>query len=252
MKLPQLTSRRLILLVFVLLAGFTPAVLQAAAGPDSRPALLGHHKRSLINLINADALMKRGQADAIVMFSCGVSNLGFGYGMQVYRGTPKSEILQQELLARLRQAQFQPAVVRGVARSAYLDGTVVFAIVEGKPRVRIFLNQEESELNRNTDFIAPQLVFLPGNTQFKGFRYPPEAPGVAGTGAVKMNVDAVGNVSNVNISYEHPANLGFGRAAAGPMQHADFIPAFRNGKPVSCRFTTPIIFQGPGVVAKTG
>ncbi|MBA2269131.1 MAG: hypothetical protein H0W20_00845 [Chthoniobacterales bacterium] len=220
--------------------------------PNMRPALLGNHKRSLINLINTEALVKRGQGDAIVMFSCGVSHLGFGYGMQVFRGTPNSEKLQQELLARSRQAQFEPAVHGGVKRGAWIDGTVVFAIVDGKPRLRIFLNQEESELNRNTDFIAPQLVFLPGNTKYKGFRYPPAAPGVAGVGSVFVDMDVNGKVLNTKVTYEHPPNLGFGAAAAGPLYDANFIPAFRNGKPVPCRFTTSVVFQGPASQAKTG
>jgi len=235
---------------------FASTLLVPPAGaeplPNIRPALLGNHKRSLINLLDAEAMMKRGQGDAIVMFSMGVGALGYGGGMQVYRGTPKSEILQKELLGRQRQAQFEPAVYGGIRRGAYIDGTVVFAIVDGKPRLRIFLNQEESELNRNTDFIAPQLVFLPGNTQYKGFRYPPSAPGVAGVGLVTLDVDAKGKATVVKVAYEYPPNLGFGVAAAGPYRYADFIPAFRNGKPVSCRFSTPVIFQGPGISAKTG
>ena len=220
--------------------------------PDIRPALLGNHKRSLINLLDADAMMKRGQGDAIVMFTMGVGALGYGGGMQVYRSTPKSEILQKELLNRQRQAQFEPAVYGGIRRGVYIDGTVVFTIVDGKPRLRIFLNREESELNRNADFIAPQLVFLPGNTLFKGFRYPPAAPGVAGMGLVTLDVDAKGKATVVKVAYEYPPNLGFGAAAAGPFRYVDFIPEFRNGKPVSCRFSTPIILQGPGVSAKTG
>ncbi len=166
--------------------------------------------------------------------------------------TPNSEKLKQEILARGRQAQFEPAVYGGVKRGAWIDGTVVFAIVEGKPRVRIFLNQEEEELNRNADFIAPQLVFLPGNTKYKGFRYPPAAPGMAGVGAVTMQVDSAGKVGSAQIAYEHPPNLGFGKASLGPVLDANWIPAFRNGKPVSCRVTTSVIFQGPGSDAKTG
>lgn len=196
--------------------------------------------------------MKRGQGDAIVMFSCGVTNLGLGYGMQVYRGTPKSEILKRELLDRLRQAQFEPAVYRGVKQAVYLFGTVVFAIVDGKPHVRIFLNQEEDQLNQQKDFIAPQMAFVMGNTKFKGIYYPPAAPGYPGVAAVTLDVDATGKVQNAQLSYEHPANMHFGDAAAGPLPNAVFIPGFRNGKAVSCRFTMPVIFSGPGYKMTTG
>jgi hypothetical protein len=37
----------------------------AQALPKYRPALLGPHKRSLVNLINTERLMKEGQGDAI-------------------------------------------------------------------------------------------------------------------------------------------------------------------------------------------
>lgn len=145
-----------------------------------------------------------------------------------------------------------PAVVNGMPRTAYMDGTVVFAIVNGKPHVRIFLNQDESELNNRTDFISPQLVFPPGNLKYKGIRYPPSAPGVAGTAAITLDIDATGKVQSAKISYEYPPNLEFGVTAAGPLREANFIPAFRNGKPVACRYTMAIIFSGPGSQTKTG
>lgn len=49
----------------LLLFAFAPEVL----AQEFRPALLGHHRRSLVNLIDTQGLMKRGQKDAIVMFS---------------------------------------------------------------------------------------------------------------------------------------------------------------------------------------
>ena len=69
-----------------------------------QPALLGKHNRSLVNLIDANSLMKRGQGDGLVMFSCGVTRLGFAYGVQVYRGTPNSDMLRREVIARAEQA----------------------------------------------------------------------------------------------------------------------------------------------------
>lgn len=76
---------RVVLCVFLVLFASNA---YSEASTDMRPALLGNHKRSLINLVNAESLMKRGQTDAIVMFSVGVTQLGSGYNMQVYRGTP--------------------------------------------------------------------------------------------------------------------------------------------------------------------
>jgi len=57
----------------------------------------------------------------------------------------------------------------------------------GKPHLRIFLNQEEDDLQSGKDLIAPQLAWVPGNTEYKGIFYPPSAPG----------------------HYEHPPGIGF-------------------------------------------
>src|SRR3954465_9441451 len=57
-----------------------------AETPEFRPALLGNFPRSLINTINTESLMKRGQKDGIVMFTAGISNSGYGYVWQTYRG----------------------------------------------------------------------------------------------------------------------------------------------------------------------
>src|SRR5215212_301990 len=62
--------------------------LSAETLPEFRPALLGHGRRSMVNLINAESLMKRGQGDAIVMFSCGVSALA-----TAIRCSPNSRLL---------------------------------------------------------------------------------------------------------------------------------------------------------------
>lgn len=223
----------------------------AQAFSEMRPALLGKHPRSLVNLINTESLMKRGQGNAIVMFSCGVTKLGYGYGMMVYRGSPNSELLKKELLDCSGRAQFMPAIFNGTPTAVFLDGTASFAVVEGKPQLRIFLNQEEDALTKGHDFIAPQIAFPPGNPKFKGVRYPPSAPGVAGLVSLRMEVDLSGRVKSAQVTYEHPPRLGFG-AVSGAIRDALFIPGFRNGKAVPCRFDFPLIWDGPGVSAKTG
>jgi hypothetical protein len=237
--------------VFALLF-LTTVPLRAESLPFMRPALLGVHKRSLINLIDTASLVKRGQGDAIVLFSCFVNTTGDGYFPHVYRDTPGAELLKREVLARIRMAQFEPAVYRHSHQFVYLTGTVVFSVVEGKPHLRIFLHQEEDELKRGGDFIAPQLMFALAGRKFKDIYWPPNAPGHEGIASLALGVNAEGKVTGVKVSYEHPPGLGFGKAAAGPMVDADFIPAYRNGKPVPSQFNLPIIFFGPGVQMKTG
>ena len=239
------------LALLCLAIGSAPAAL-AEALPEFRPALLGHHRRSLVNLIDTQSLMKRGQGDAIVMFSCVVGRSGFGGWSRCYRSSPNSEMLQQEVMARIDQSQFEPAIYKGAKVGVYLSGTVNFFVKEGKPHLRVFLHQEDSDLLSGRDFVAPQWAFTPGNTDFKGIFYPPDAPWQAGVASLKLNVTASGSVTGAQVVYEFPPGKGFGAYAAGPVQKATFIPGFRNGKPVACEFTWNLIFTGPGRQMKTG
>lgn len=78
--------------------------------PELRPALLGAGPDSLINRIDTADLIKKGQKDAAVMFSCLVAPTGEVVRSACYRGTPGSELLEQEVLKRLANAKFVPAI----------------------------------------------------------------------------------------------------------------------------------------------
>lgn len=220
--------------------------------PEFRPALLGMHTRSLINTMNAESLMKRGQGDGVVMFTATITASGRGYVWETYRGTPNSQMLGKELMDRFNQAQFEPAVYKHLHVGVILNGTVSFSVVAGKPHLRIFLNQEESDLKQGKDFIAPQLAFATGNPKFEGIWYPGHTLTTPGVAAVTLDVDVNGKVQNAVLAYEHPAGKGFGAEAVDGLSKAVFIPGFRNGKTVPCRFTYPIIFNGTSRSPKTG
>jgi hypothetical protein len=236
----------------VTVLAFLSAPVFAESLPDVRPALLGTFSRSLINTINTESLMKRGQGDAIVMFTAGVSPNGYGYVWRTYRGTPNSDLLSKELMDRTGQSQFIPAVYKHLHVGVILGGTVVFSVSGGKPHLRIFLNQEESDLKQGKDFVAPQLAFVTGNPQFEGIWYPGHVLTGPGIAAVTLDVDVNGKVTNAIIAYEHPAGKGFGAEAVDGLRKAVFIPGFRNGKAVPCRFTFPVIFSGTSLRPKTG
>ncbi len=222
------------------------------AEPEMRPALLGQHPHALQNLIKTDALLKRGQGDAIVLFSCAISPLGDAYALQLYRATPGSEMLKEELKGRFNQAQFQPALYRGVNQFVYVSGTVVFK-AGAQPHLRIYLHQEEDLMKQGVDFIAPQMMFaLAGNTKWKSIYWPPGAPGHEGVALLRLSVSGEGLVTAAKVKYEHPAGLHFGAAAIDPIYDARFLPGYRQGKPCACSFDLPIVFSGPGVQMKTG
>src|SRR4030095_13620312 len=78
--------------------------------PEVRPALVGTAPNSLINTIDTADLIKKGQKEAAVMFSCLVAPTGEIVRSGAYRGTRGSELLEQELLKRLATAKFIPAI----------------------------------------------------------------------------------------------------------------------------------------------
>ena len=222
---------------------------QTAKLPMYRPVLLGTGPDALINRIDTAGLIKQGQKDAAIMFSCSVKKDGAVLSVSTYRGTPDSKLLEQEVLKKLSLAanpKFIPGIYNHIPVDAIYYGTVMFAIVNDKPRLRIFSNQEREELKKESDFISPQ-PFWGGDSKFNGFRYPSSETApvmVNGSAELALKVDATGNLQDLKLLSEQPPFLGFGAAAFEDMSKAKFIPAFRDGKPVACDVKIPIYYPG--------
>ena len=228
-------------------SGQTIDVRPAQPGKGSlyRPALIGNSPAALINRINSQELIQKGQKDAAVMFTCTVKKTGDVVWSATYRGTPGSKLLEQEVLKELWGAKFIPAIYNRNPVDAIFYGTVTFAVIDGKPRLRIFANQETAELKSETDFVGPQ-PFFGNESRFNGWHYPSmqEAP-IEVNGAVELALEVTdkGVVSKVSVKDEEPPFSGFGDAAAYDIGRARFIPAFREGKPVACKITLPVYFK---------
>ncbi len=212
--------------------------------PEFRPALVGTAPNSLINTIDTVDLIKKGQKEGAVMFSCLVAPTGDVARSGAYRATRGSELLEQELLKRLATAKFIPAIHNHKLVIAVFYGTVKFAVVKGKPRLRILANQQLEDVDKETDFIDPQ-PYVGQDSNFTGLHYPETGSTVAVTGVVELalNVDAMGNLKNIQVLSEEPPLLGFGDAALSDFNGAKFIPAFRNGKPVECNVKIPVYYK---------
>lgn len=226
---------------------------QASPGPQSspsgespryRPALLGTGPTSVINRIDTQDLIRKGQKDGSVMFCCSVKGNGEIANTWTYCGTPESTLLEQELVRRLDQALFVPGIYNKEPVHVLFYGTVTFSIVNGKPRLRIFANQEAAELKKESDFVGPQ-PFVGRDSKFEGLHYPDDVIGVAVPGLVElaMKVDADGNLKEMRVVSEEPPLVGFRRAASEDFRVARFIPAFRDGKPVECDITLPVYYE---------
>jgi Gram-negative bacterial TonB protein C-terminal len=224
---------------------------KTASLPMYRPILLGSGPDSLTNRIDTTDLVRKGQKDAAVMFSCWVKKDGSVLSVSTYRGTPDSKLLEQEVLKNLSvvtNPKFIPAVYNHLPVDAKYYGTVMFRIVDGKPRLRIFSNQEREELKKESDFIGPQ-PFSGADSKFSGFHFPSsdQAPvEVDGSAELQLRVDASGNLQELELLSEQPPFLGFGDAAFDDMSKAKFIPAFRDGKPVACNVKLPVYFNAKG------
>jgi Gram-negative bacterial TonB protein C-terminal len=224
---------------------------ELAALPMYRPILLGSGPTALINRIDTQDLIKKGQKDALIMFNCAVRKDGSVEWSATYRGTPDSDLLKEELQKRLSPAsdpRFIPAVYNHRLVDAIYYGTVTFAVADGKPRLRIFSNQEAEELAEEHDFIGPQ-PFFGDDSKFTGFHYPPPEEArvlVDGIVELKLKIDVPGNLQDIKVLSEKPPFLGFADAALADFRNARFIPAFRDGKPAACDVTLPVFYKAAG------
>ena len=178
------------------------------------------------------------------MFSCLVAPTGDIVRSGAYRGTVGSELLERELLKRLANEKLIPAIHNHQPVIAIFYGTVTFAVVKGKPRLRIFANQQMDELKKESDFIDPQ-PFVGQDSKFTRLHYPDTGSTVQVTGVAELavNVDAQGNVKSMHVVSEEPPLLGFGDAAISDFNGAKFIPAFRNGQPVESNVKIPVYYK---------
>ena len=221
-----------------------PQATPAGELPLYRPALLGTGPASVINRIDTQELIKKGQKDGSVMFCCSVGKTGEIANTWTYRGTPESTLLEQELVRRLDEAVFVPAIYNHQLVHVLFYGTVKFSVVNGKPRLRIFANQEALELKSESDFVGPQ-PFVGRDSKFEGLHYPDDVVQVPISGLVElaMKVDADGNLKELRVVSEEPPLVGFRRAATEDFRVARFIPAFCEGKPVECSITLPVYYE---------
>ncbi len=228
-------------LALSLVVGVVP--LRSADLPRFRPALPGSGPEALINQMNTQELLKNGQKDGGVMFCCCIARSGDLLWSDIYRPMPNSDLLQAEVERCLAKVKFFPAIYEHQPVDAVFYGTVTFAVVGGKPRLRIFANQEVSELEAANDFVGPQPIIGAGS-KFTGMHYPKEIPvAIRGLGYLTLKVDAAGNLLDLQVANEEPVSSGFAAVAAIDFNQAKFIPAFRNGDPVECNILLPVYYQ---------
>lgn len=229
-----------VLIVLLLLAGLASS--PAAELPEFRPALPGTGPTALVNKIDTAELMAKGQKTGTVMFCSRISATGVIAWSKTYLVKEDSQILKGELEKALQRVTFFPAIYQHNPVDVIYYGTVTFTVVEGKPRLRIFANQDPKELKDEKDFITPQPIFG-GASPFKGMNYPENISVVLnGIGYLSLKVDEKGNLQDLQVVGEEPPLSGFGDVAAADFAKAKFIPAFRDGSAVESTVTLPVYY----------
>src|ERR1700737_5125968 len=71
---------------------------QSASLPMYRPVLLGTGPDALINRIDTAGLIKQGQKDGAIMFSCSVKKDGAVLSVSTYRAPRDSKLLDKRVL----------------------------------------------------------------------------------------------------------------------------------------------------------
>jgi hypothetical protein len=215
-----------------------------AAGPRFRPALIGNSPKALINLIDTKKLMEKGQGDSLLNFQCLVSISGQPVNPVTFRATPGSAALEMEVMSALRSCRFIPAIYDGKLTEVVFLGTVLFVVAESKPHLRIYANQNNDDIAKGSDFIAPQLI---PETRKKISLIQDEL-GKARIyhehGVVELStiVDTNGNQKHIRVLSEDPPGFNFGKAELELTWGAKYIPGFRNGHAVECTFSQYVWF----------
>ena len=212
--------------------------------PRFRPAVLGSGPDSLVNQIDTQDLLKKGQKEGAIMFCCRVATTGNVVSYTTYLPVPGSDLLEAEVRKRLDKARLAPAIYEHKPVEVLFYGTVFFSVVDGKPNLHIFANQEAAELKAANDFIGPQPVFG-ADSKFTGLHYPRERMTVfvKGLARLAMKVDAAGTLQDLQVVSEEPPLVGIAQAALTDFTGAKFIPAFRDGDPVESSILLPVRYE---------
>jgi hypothetical protein len=223
------------------------ASICAESLPDMRPALVGNGPKSLVNLINGKHVMERGLQHGALYFMARIDPNGFPSYSRIWGETDKIKPMRDEVRERLAEARFIPAVYHHQHVYAWMHGTVAFTSTDGKPHLRVFANQEFSELEKENDFIAPQAIWLPGKIYDWAKWKDPFASwrgnDKAGLPDISLTVDASGQIKDAHLESLQPgATQAYADAALLIIRQQSYLPAYRNGKPVDSTTHPKIYF----------
>jgi hypothetical protein len=208
--------------------------------------LVGNGPKALVNVVNTKKLVEKGQGKGLLMFSCYVSSGGRVEDYIIYRETPESKLLKQEVGYALFSYRFIPAIHNGEPTEVMFAGTVVFMVDDGKPHLRVYANQSHDDIQKGNDFIAPQVIAKTPDLLGSRFDLAAQKARVyQQNGAIQLSitVDANGNQKGLKVISEDPPGFGLAEVTLKAYAKARYIPGFRNGRPVECTFDYQEFFR---------
>ena len=234
------------LLAFILPCAVAISAYGQAQRPQFRPAVLSTGPNSLVNRINAEELLKKGQKDGAVQFAATVGPDGTSGEVWTYHAMPGSEELERAVLKALEESRFTPPIYNHQPVTAVLYGTVIFE-EEKKPHVRVLLNQDPERIKDLADFIGPQPV-VGGDSMFDGLHVPQTLPvAIEGVVDVEIQVTEKGHLNRLDVLLEDPPLLGFATAVLADFEGTKFIPAFRDGDVEASKSIMSICYKPVGI-----
>ncbi|HEX4638699.1 MAG TPA: hypothetical protein VH170_04360, partial [Chthoniobacterales bacterium] len=189
------------------------------------------------NMFNPQNVIKRGETHGALYFGCIIAPNGVPEHGNIWGNTDETKALRDELRIKLSQCRFIPAMYNHRNVYCWFQGTLAFSMTDGKPHVRIFANQQLSELQKESDFITPQIISVPGHIyDFTKVKDPfggwatADKPVVAD---MSLSVDATGKVTDIHLKKVTPPDQQkYADTAVETLRQRTFLPAYRNGKPV--------------------
>lgn len=181
-----------------------------------------------------------------MFFQCVVGASGKVAFNQIFRETPGSKLLKEQVQNAIDTCWFIPAVYNGKRTEVLFDGAVFFAIRDGKPHLRLYCNQNAEDLKAGNDFVAAQLIVATADLPV--IAWDPmlqKARKYLQNGAVLLSitVDRNANQKDLRVILEDPSGFGFADATRKLFVRANYIPGFRNGQAAECKFDEPIYIQ---------
>ena len=220
----------------------------ALADNGSRPAMITNGSDSVAVYLHYPNKAKAAKEAAVIPFYCEVKADGRPAHLMLYGADDKTQF-RLALLDALKRGRFQPAMAGGKTVPVMIGGTAIFTFNGNQPIVAIsLLTADKAKLATLANYIQPQMLTSSADFRRKMRKSSFDSDlrwgrGVHPSAIAVADVDAQGNMTNVKITAESPANGWCGPVLVKTLKGEKFIPAMENGKSVPGQFELIVNYE---------